>query len=103
MLGLAVEQEVGALREELRLAAISIIAAWLAGACLIVCVALAFPRHVALLVLAVLCVVFIVTSVVSWRVLQQMAKRERLFASLAKQLHLDAEALEVPTPGAGHD
>ena len=103
MLGLAIEQEVGALREELRLAAISIIAAWLAGACLIVCVALAFPRYVALGVLGVLCVVFIVTSVISWRLLQRMAKRERLFSSLANQLHLDAEALETPPPGAGHD
>jgi uncharacterized membrane protein YqjE len=103
MLGLAVEQEVAALREELRLAAICIIAGWLAGACLIVCVALAFPRYVALSVLGVLCLALIITSVVSWRVLQRMGKRERLFSSLANQLRLDAKALAEPTPDAGHD
>ena len=103
MLGLAVEQEVGALREELRLAAISIIAAWLAGGCLIVCVALALPRYVALGVLSVLCIVFAITSVISWRLLQRIAKRERLFSSLAKQLQMDAKALDVSTPGADHD
>lgn len=102
MLGLAVEQEVHALSQQLRLAAMCIIAAWLAGTCLMLCVALAFPRLIALWVLGVLCVLFAITGLVCWRLLQHAARRERLFSSLARQLRLDAQALESLAEGDEH-
>lgn len=102
MLGLAVEQEVHALGRELRLAAICIIAAWLAGTSLVLWVALVFPRQIGLWILGVLCVLFAVTSLVSWRVLKRVAKRERLFSRLADQLRQDGKALENLTAGDEH-
>jgi fatty acid desaturase len=94
-----VEQEIRALSQQLKLAAICIVGAWLAGTCLMLCIALAFPRQVALWVLGVLCVLFAITSLVSWQLLQHAAKRERLFSSLARQLRLDAQALESLAEG----
>jgi cytochrome c-type biogenesis protein CcmH/NrfG len=53
-----------------------------------------FPRVVGLWILGVLCVLFAITSYVSWRVLQRVSRRERLFSRLADQLRQDAQALE---------
>ncbi|HTC51356.1 MAG TPA: phage holin family protein [Steroidobacteraceae bacterium] len=97
MLGLEVEREVGALGRELRLAAICIIAAWLSATALLLWIAVAFPRAVGLWILGVLCVLFAITSLVSWRVLQRVSRRERLFSRLADQLRQDAQALESLT------
>jgi uncharacterized membrane protein YqjE len=97
MLGLEVEREVGALGRELRLAAICIIAAWLSATALLLWIAVAFPRAVGLWILGVLCVLFAITSLVSWRVLQRVSRRERLFSRLAEQLRQDAQALESLT------
>jgi uncharacterized membrane protein YqjE len=94
MLGLAVEQEVHALGRELRLAAICIIGAWLAGTSLVAWVAVMFPREVGLWILGVLAVLFALTSLVSWRILKRVAVRERLFTRLAEQLREDAQALQ---------
>jgi uncharacterized membrane protein YqjE len=102
MLGLEVEQEVGALGREVRLAAICIIAAWLAGTALVLWIALVFPREVGLWILGVLCLLFAATSLVTWRILQRTSKRERLFSRLADQLRQDAKALEGLT-GVGAD
>ncbi len=63
---------------------------------------LVFPRQVTLWVLGVLCVLFAITSLVSWRMLQQAGQRERLFTSLARQLRLDAQALESLAEGDEH-
>jgi uncharacterized membrane protein YqjE len=103
MAGLAIEQEVHALGRELRLAAITIIAAWLAGTSLVLWVALVFPRQIGLWVLGILCVLFALTSLISWRVLKHASRRERLFARLAEQLRLDAKALENLASGDGQD
>jgi uncharacterized membrane protein YqjE len=97
-----VEQEVHALGRELRLAAICIIAAWLAGTSLVLWVALVFPRQIGLWILGVLCVLFAITSFVSWRVLKRVARRERLFSRLADQLRQDGKALENLTAGDEH-
>jgi uncharacterized membrane protein YqjE len=97
MLGLEVEREVGALGRELRLAAICIIAAWLSATALLLWIAVAFPRAVGLWILGVLCVLFAITSLVSWRVLQRVSRRERLFSRLADQLRQDAQALDSLT------
>jgi uncharacterized membrane protein YqjE len=97
MLGLEVEREVGALGRELRLAAICIIAAWLSATALLLWIAVAFPRVVGLWILGVLCVLFAITSYLSWRVLQRVSRRERLFSRLADQLRQDAQALESLT------
>jgi uncharacterized membrane protein YqjE len=97
MLGLAVEQEVHALGRELRLAAICIIAAWLSATALLLWIAVEFPREVGLWILGVLCVLFAITSYVSWRVLKHVSRRERLFSRLADQLRQDAQALESLT------
>lgn len=94
MLGLEVEQEVGALGREVRLAAVCIITAWLAGTSLVLWIAVAAPRQVGLWILGVLCVAFAITSFVTWRVLKTAAKRERLFSRLADQLRQDAKSLE---------
>lgn len=94
MLGLAVEQEVHSLGRELRLAAICIIAAWLAGTSLILFIAVAAPREVGLWILGVLTVLFAITSLFTWQVLKGATKRERLFTKLAEQLREDAKALE---------
>jgi uncharacterized membrane protein YqjE len=102
MLGLEVEQEVNALGRELRLAALCIISAWLAGTSLVLWVAVMFPRQVGLWILAVLCVLFAVTSLLSWQVLKRVSVRERLFTRLTEQLRQDIEALERYTDG-GHD
>lgn len=102
MAGLAVEQEVNALGRELRLAAVCIISAWLAGTALLLWVAVMFPRQVGLWILAVLCVLFTVTSLLSWQVLKRVSVRERLFTRLTEQLRLDVEALERFAEG-GHD
>jgi uncharacterized membrane protein YqjE len=99
MIGLAVEQEVNALGRELRLAAVCIIAAWLAGTALLLFVALVFPREVGLWILGVLCVLFAVTSLMSWQILKRVSVRERLFTRLADQLRQDAKALESFTEG----
>ncbi|HEY1898978.1 MAG TPA: hypothetical protein VGG49_04200 [Steroidobacteraceae bacterium] len=95
MLGLAVEQEVSALGRELRLAAICIIAAWLAGTSMVLWVAVMFPRQVGLWILGVLCVLFAFTSLMSWQILKRVSMRERLFTRLAEQLRQDAQALET--------
>ena len=97
MLGLAVEQEVNALARELRLAALCIISAWLAGTSLVLWVAVMFPRQVGLWILGVLCILFAVTSLMSWQVLKRVSIRERLFTRLAEQLRQDAKALETFT------
>ena len=102
MLGLAVEQEVSALARELRLAALCIISAWLAGTSLVLWVAIMFPRQVGLWILGVLCVLFAFTSLLSWQVLKRVSIRERLFSRLAEQLRQDAQALEAMTEGE-HD
>ena len=103
MLGLAVEQEVQALGRELRLAALCIIAAWLSSTALLLWIAVAFPREVGLWILGVLCVLFALTSFISWRVLQRVSRRERLFSRLADQLRQDAQALESLTGAEPHD
>ncbi len=102
MLGLAVEQEVHALGRELKLAAICIIAAWLAGTALVAWVAVMFPREVGLWILGALCILFVFTSLMSWQVLRRVSVRERLFTRLAEQLRQDAQALERLTDG-DHD
>jgi uncharacterized membrane protein YqjE len=103
MLGLEVEKEVSALGREVRLAAICIIAAWLAGTALVLWIAVMFPRPVGLWILGVLCVVFAATSFFTYRVLQRVSKRERIFSRLADQLRQDAKALENLTGVDGHD
>jgi uncharacterized membrane protein YqjE len=103
MLGLAVEQEVHALGRELRLAAICIISAWLAGTSLVLWVAVMFPRQVGLWILGVLCILFAFTSLLSWQVLRRVAVRERLFKRLAEQLRRDGQALENFVEGEVHD
>src|SRR5580698_9374685 len=70
MLGLEVEREVSALGRELRLAAICIIAVWLSATALLLWIAVAFPREVGLWILGVLCAVFAITGLLSWRVLK---------------------------------
>ncbi len=99
MVGLAVEQEVNALGRELRLAALSIISAWLAGTCLVLWVAIMFPRQVGLWILGMLCVLFAVTSLMSWQVLKRVSIRERLFSRLTEQLRQDVQSLERFTEG----
>jgi uncharacterized membrane protein YqjE len=102
MIGLAVEQEVNALGRELRMAALCIISAWLAGTSLVLWVAIMFPRQVGLWILGVLCVLFAFTSLMSWQVLKRISIRERLFSRMADQLRRDAQALEALTEGE-HD
>jgi uncharacterized membrane protein YqjE len=102
MIGIAVEQEVSALGRELRLAALCIISAWLAGTSLMLWIAVMFPRQVGLWILGVLCVLFAFTSLLSWQVLRRISTRERLFSRLADQLRQDAKALEALTEG-DHD
>jgi uncharacterized membrane protein YqjE len=102
MAGLAVEQEVNALGRELRLAALCIISAWLAGTALVAWIAVMFPRQVGLWILGVLGVLFAVTSLLSWQVLKRVSIRERLFSRLTDQLRQDVEALERFTEG-DHD
>jgi uncharacterized membrane protein YqjE len=99
MLGLEIERELNALGRELRLAAISIISAWLAGTSLVLWVAIMFPRQVGLWILGVLCVLFAFTSVMSWQVLKRVSIRERLFSRLTDQLRKDAEALHTLAQG----
>jgi uncharacterized membrane protein YqjE len=94
MIGLAVEQEVAALGRELRLAAVCIISAWLAGTSLVLWVAVMFPRQVGLWILAILCVLFAFTSLMTWQILKRVSIRERLFTRLAEQLRKDAKSLE---------
>ena len=94
MVGLAVEQEVGALGRELRLAAVCIIAAWLSGTSLVLWVAVMFPRQVGLWILGALCVLFAFTSLMTWQILKRVSVRERLFTRLTDQLRKDAHALE---------
>jgi uncharacterized membrane protein YqjE len=103
MLGLEVEREVSALGRELRLAAVCIIAAWLSATALLLWIAVAFPREVGLWILGVLCVLFAITSLISWRVLKRLSRRERLFSRLAEQLRQDAQALENLTGAGEHD
>lgn len=102
MLGLEIEREVNALGRELRLAALSIISAWLAGTSLVLWLAFMFPRQVGLWILGVLCVLFAFTSVLSWQVLKRVSIRERLFSRLTDQLRKDAQALEGLAEGE-HD
>ena len=94
MIGLAVEQEVAALGRELRLAAVCIISAWLAGTSLVLWVAVMFPRQVGLWILAVLCVLFTFTSLMTYQILKRVSIRERLFTRMAEQLRKDAKSLE---------
>jgi uncharacterized membrane protein YqjE len=103
MLGLAVEQEVHALGRELRLAAICIIAAWLSATALLLWIAVVFPRATGLWILGALCVLCALTSIVSWRVLKRVTRRERLFSRLADQLRQDAQALGSLTGADEHD
>ncbi|MEJ0008078.1 MAG: hypothetical protein WDM77_17365 [Steroidobacteraceae bacterium] len=70
MLGLAVEQEVAALGRELRLAALCIISAWLAGTSLVLWIAVMFPRQVGLWILGVAVHLFAFTSLMSWQILK---------------------------------
>ena len=94
MIGLAVEQEVAALGRELRLAAVCIISAWLAGTSLVLWVAVMFPRQVGLWILGVLCVLFSFTSLMTYQILKRVSIRERLFTRMADQLRKDAKSLE---------
>jgi uncharacterized membrane protein YqjE len=102
MMGLAVEQEVAALGRELRLAALCIISAWLAGTSLVLWIAIMFPRQVGLWILGVLCVLFAFVSLMTWQILQRVSIRDRLFSRLANQLQQDAKALEAFAEGE-HD
>jgi len=99
MLGLAVEQERVALSREIKLAAICIVCAWLAGTTLVLWVMVALPQVARVWLLGVLFALFAITAGVSFMTLKRAAQRERLFTRLAAQLQLDRISLG-DKPGA---
>jgi uncharacterized membrane protein YqjE len=93
MLGLEVEQEKLLLARELRLLALIIVCAGLAGFTLVLWVALSFPDRLRFWVLGALVLVFAAAGVAGWLRLRHVARRERLFARVIAQLRLDGVAL----------
>lgn len=93
MLGLEVEQERLALSREIKLAAITIVCAWLAGATLVLWIMVALPQMARVWLLGVLFGVFAITAGVSYLALRRAGQRERLFTRLAAQLQLDRISL----------
>ena len=93
MLGLALEQERIGLARELKLAAICIVCAWLAGTTLVLWVMVALPQVARVWLLGVLFALFAITALVSYMTLKRAAQRERLFTRLAAQLQLDRISL----------
>ncbi len=104
ILGLAIEQERLALGREIKLTAICIVCAWLAGTTLVLWVVIALPQLARVWMLGVLFVVFTATAVVAGVGLKRASQRERLFTRLASQLQLDRISLGDDTasgPGDG--
>ena len=104
MLGLELEKERLALGREIRLAALCIVCAWLAGTTLVLWVVVALPQTARVWLLGALFLLFTVTAAIAWLVLKRAAQRERLFTRLATQLQLDRISLGDRTaghPGSG--
>lgn len=94
LLSLELEQERLNITRELRVAALCVISAWLAGFTLVLWVALAFPPDVRFIVLGVLFGVFALASVIAWLALRKrVMQRAPIFARVIAQLRLDRASL----------
>jgi uncharacterized membrane protein YqjE len=90
LLSLELEQERLNITRELRVAALCVISAWLAGFTLVLWVALAFPPDVRFIVLGV----FALASVIAWLALRKrVMQRAPIFARVIAQLRLDRASL----------
>jgi len=93
MLSVEVQQEKLWITRELRLAALFVICAWLAGFTLVLWIALALRPDVRFIVLGALFGLFILASLVSWFALKRSVRRDPLFARIIQQLRLDRASL----------
>jgi uncharacterized membrane protein YqjE len=99
LLSLELEQERLNVTRELRLAAICVVCAWLAGFTLVLWVALAFPPDVRFIVLGALFGAFALATLLAWLVLRRLtARRTPLFSRLVAQLRLDRASLGAEPP-----
>jgi uncharacterized membrane protein YqjE len=94
MLAVEIEQEKLNVRRELRLAALCIICAWLAGFTLVLWAALSLPPSVRLIVLGALFVLFVLIGLGSWLALRRTFRRTPMFTRLIQQLRLDRATLD---------
>ncbi len=93
MLALELEQEKLRIARELRLAAITLGCAWLAGFTLVLWAALALRPPVRFIVLGALFVLFVLAGLTSWIVLRRSLSHNRPFSRLIGQLRLDRASL----------
>jgi uncharacterized membrane protein YqjE len=93
LLSVEVQREKAIIVHQLVLAAIGVICAWLAGFTLILWAALTLPPRERNILLAVLSVLLVAGSLVSWLLLRRRARREPLFARAIQQLQLDRSSL----------
>jgi uncharacterized membrane protein YqjE len=93
MLAIEFEQEKLRLTQQLRLAIVAALCAWLAGFTLILWVALALRPDVRFIVLGILFGVFVLATLACWVGLRRAMRRGPLFARLLTQLRLDRESL----------
>lgn len=104
MVGLAVEQERLALGREIRLAAICVVCAWLAGTTLVLWLVILLPQQVLLWLLGAMFAVFAAGGLTAGMVLKHSAHREPLFSRLVEQLKLDRAAFGPEHEAAyGHE
>ncbi len=93
MLALELEQEKLRIARELRLAAIALGCAWLAGFTLVLWAALALRPPVRFIVLGALFACFVLAGLTSWLVLRRSLRRNSPFSRLIGQLRLDRVSL----------
>jgi uncharacterized membrane protein YqjE len=99
LLSAELEQEKLAVTRQVRLAAIMVVCAWLAGLTLILWVALVLPPEQRSLFLGVLFFLLLLAAIVCAVMLRRQKRREPLFSRVVHQLQLDRNALSTDELG----
>ncbi|HEY8506936.1 MAG TPA: phage holin family protein [Steroidobacteraceae bacterium] len=95
LLSVELQQEKLAVARQVRLAAIMVVCAWLAGLTLILWIALVLPPERRSLFLGVLFFLLLLGAVICAVMLRRQKRREPLFSRVIHQLQLDRHALST--------
>jgi len=95
LVGIEIQEERLAIERTVRLAAITVICAWLAGVTLLLWIALVLPPEYRSIMLGSVFAALVIGAIVSGVALRRRAKREPLFSRVVQQLQLDRSTLNL--------